>query len=117
HAGKSFSARWWFTMAGTWLMAAGASALNQYWERELDAKMKRTQNRPLPQKRITPLQALVFGTSLAVAGFFLLGFYVNWLTGFLGLVSLVSYLFIYTPLKTRTSLCTLVGAIPGAIQP
>jgi protoheme IX farnesyltransferase len=115
--GKAFSLLWLWTIAGTSLVAAGASALNQYIERDLDAQMRRTQNRPLPQKRLTPDQALGFGVMLSVAGFAILGFGVNPLTGFLGALSLASYLFLYTPLKTRSAVCTLVGAIPGAIPP
>jgi protoheme IX farnesyltransferase len=115
--GDAFSLLWFLTIAGTSLVAAGASALNQYLERHLDAQMRRTQNRPLPQKRIHPDRAQAFGVLLAVAGLVLLTVGVNPLTGFLGGVSLASYLFLYTPLKTRSALCTLVGAVPGAIPP
>ncbi|OGR89349.1 MAG: protoheme IX farnesyltransferase [Elusimicrobia bacterium RIFCSPLOWO2_01_FULL_59_12] len=116
-AGKTFSGLWFLTMLGTALVAAGASALNQYMERDLDAKMRRTQNRPLPQKRILPRKALIFGISLAAAGAVTLAWGVNFLTSLLSLVSLGSYLLLYTPLKTRTSLCTLVGALPGSLPP
>jgi protoheme IX farnesyltransferase len=116
-APKSFSWGWWLTMIGTWLVAAGASALNQYIERDLDAKMKRTLNRPLPAGRLEPGQALGFGVLLSIAGLFILQLGVNPLTAFLAVLSLASYLFLYTPMKTRTALCTLVGAIPGAIPP
>src|SRR5262249_42201365 len=114
---KSFRTLWWMMMIGTTLVAAGASALNQYLERDLDAKMKRTQNRPLPTGRLAPEQALAFGVILSVAGLILLGVGVNPLTGFMAVLSLTSYLFLYTPMKTHSALCTLVGAIPGAIPP
>src|SRR5262245_61070625 len=115
--GKSFGALWFLTLAGTMLVASGASALNQYLERDLDARMRRTQNRPLPQGRLTPDQALGFGVLTSIAGIVLLAFGVNTLTAFLSVLSLGSYLFLYTPMKTRSALCTLVGAIPGAIPP
>jgi protoheme IX farnesyltransferase len=115
--GKSYTWLWWMTMAGTWLVAAGASVLNQYIERDLDAKMRRTQNRPLPQKRMTPEMALGVGVLISCVGLLQLAITVNLLTSFLAALSLASYLFLYTPMKTRTALCTLVGAIPGAIPP
>jgi protoheme IX farnesyltransferase len=115
--GRSFRPLWAFAILGTALVAAGASALNEYLERDLDAKMRRTQNRPLPEGRLTPDQALGFGVLLSIAGLAILISQVNALTAFLGVLSLASYLFVYTPLKTRTALCTLVGAIPGAIPP
>jgi heme o synthase len=115
--GKSFSGAWFLAILGTSLLAAGASTLNQYMERDLDAQMKRTQNRPLPQKRIDPSKAQGFGVILSILGMIILTAGVNPLTGFLGALSLASYLFLYTPLKTRSALCTLVGAIPGAIPP
>lgn len=105
------------TIAGSWLVAAGAAALNQYMERDLDALMRRTQSRPLPQKRITPDGALWFGLALSAVGVLELAFFVNPVTSLLAQASLASYLLCYTPLKRRTSLCTLVGAFPGAIPP
>lgn len=105
------------TLFGSWWVAAGAAALNQYLERDLDARMDRTKTRPLPQKRLTPHAALVFGIVITLVGALELWIFANPLTSFLSLVSWSSYLFIYTPLKTRTSLCTLVGAVPGAIPP
>jgi heme o synthase len=114
---KDFSPLWFLTVIGTYLVAAGASALNEYWERDLDAKMRRTQTRPLPEHRLTPEEALGFGVALAVIGTLILAFGVNLLTSLLGIISFVSYLFVYTPLKRRTAICTLVGAIPGAIPP
>jgi protoheme IX farnesyltransferase len=116
-AGKSWSALWFLTILGTSLVASGAAVLNQYIERELDAKMRRTRNRPIPQNRISPEAALGLGVSLSVIGLAILILRVNVLTAFLAAVTLASYLFVYTPMKTRTSLCTLVGAIPGAIPP
>jgi protoheme IX farnesyltransferase len=115
--GKSYHTAWALALLGTALVAGGASALNQYLERELDARMRRTQNRPLPAQRLKPEQALGFGVLLACLGLLQLAITVNVLTSFLAAISLSSYLFLYTPMKTRTSLCTLVGAIPGAIPP
>jgi protoheme IX farnesyltransferase len=115
--GQSFGRNWWLTIIGTALVSAGASALNEYLERDLDARMRRTQTRPLPENRLTPELALGFGVLLSIGGMALLFFRLNPLTAFLAAVSEASYLFLYTPLKTRTALCTLVGAIPGAIPP
>ena len=105
------------TMVGAALVGFGANALNQYLERETDAKMKRTQNRPLPTGRLQPEQALFFGIILSVAGILVLAFFVNLLTSLLAVITLTTYLFVYTPLKKRSPLCTLAGAIPGAIPP
>lgn len=105
------------TLAGAALVGFGANTLNQYLERETDAKMKRTQNRPLPTGRLHPEQALIFGVTLSVTGVLLLAFWVNLLTAVLAVMTLATYLFAYTPLKKRSSLCTLVGAIPGALPP
>jgi heme o synthase len=105
------------TLIGTALVAAGTNALNQYVERDLDAMMKRTRRRPLPGGRITPNAALLFSTVIAIAGTLYLGFLVNWLTAFLGAFTLTSYIFVYTPLKRVSTICTAIGAIPGAIPP
>src|ERR1051326_8706946 len=105
------------TILGTGLVASGASALNQYFERELDARMVRTRNRPLPDGRIVPHEALVFSAAIAGAGVLYLIFFVNFLTGVIGAATLVGYILVYTPLKTRTTLCTLIGAFPGAAPP
>ncbi len=105
------------TILGSWLAASGAAALNEYMERDRDALMKRTQTRPLPQRRLAPNDAFLFGMVTSALGVIELALFVNPLTAFLSLISLVSYLLAYTPLKTRTSLCTLVGALPGAIPP
>jgi len=102
---------------GTALVASGASALNQLLEREYDAKMKRTADRPLPSGRMQPVTVMLFGGICSLAGTIYLALLVNPLTSVLGAVSLVSYLFIYTPLKRITWLNTAVGAVPGALPP
>jgi protoheme IX farnesyltransferase len=102
---------------GTALTAAGASVLNQYVERDLDGKMPRTANRPLPTGRISEISALLLGVILGAAGVLYLTAFVNPLTALLGAVTLGSYVWIYTPMKRWTSLCTIVGAVPGAIPP
>ncbi len=99
---------------GTALVAGGTAALNHYVEREHDAKMRRTANRPLPSGRLSALEALMFGAGIAMAGILYLAVLVNWLSSLLGLVTLLSYLFIYTPLKRQTTWATFVGAFPGA---
>jgi len=103
-------------MAGTAFLCGGASTLNQYLERDADALMERTRRRPIPGGRIRPEEALVFGLALSAAGLAVLAF-VNALTLALGAASLVSYVLAYTPLKRVTSLCTVVGAVPGALPP
>ena len=103
-------------LIGTALVAGGASALNQYWEREADARMERTRLRPIPAGRVAPAEALAFGLAVAGAGLVLLAT-INALTALLGLAALASYVLAYTPLKRITSLCTVVGAIPGALPP
>jgi protoheme IX farnesyltransferase len=105
------------TLLGTALIASGTAALNQWYEREADFKMRRTAGRPIPSGRLTPGRALNFGILLSALGFAELSWGVNWLSGFLGLITLLSYLFLYTPLKQRTPLSTLVGAFPGAMPP
>jgi protoheme IX farnesyltransferase len=105
------------TLAATGLVASGASALNQLLEREYDAKMRRTQDRPLPSGRLQPTTVAIFGGVSSVAGLVYLALAVNLLTSVLGAVTLVSYLFIYTPLKRVTWLNTAMGAIPGALPP
>lgn len=105
------------TLLGTALVAGGAAALNQLFEREFDALMRRTRTRPLPSGRLQPQTALIFGVASAVVGMTYLGLAVNLLTSVLAAVTLVSYLFIYTPLKRITPLNTLVGAVPGALPP
>lgn len=105
------------TMLGTGLIASGTAALNQWYEREADAKMRRTMARPIPAGLISAPRALWFGIAVAAAGFFELVLAVNLLTGLLGLLTLAAYLFIYTPLKQRTHLSTVFGALPGAMPP
>ena len=111
---------WWLmvhTLAGTTLLACGAAALNQLWEREHDAKMRRTESRPLPSGRLTPDTVLIFGGVCSVGGMVELALAVNLLTALLGAVTLASYLFVYTPLKRITWLNTAIGAVPGALPP
>lgn len=105
------------TMIGTALAAAGALALNQYLERDLDACMPRTQRRPLPAGRVQPLPALLFGGALTVIGLGQLLLAVNPLACAVTAVTSAVYLFVYTPLKRVTPLCTIVGAVPGALPP
>ena len=102
------------TIVGTLLIAAGTAAMNHYLEIESDGRMLRTENRPLPAGRLRPSRALAFALVLAAAGALYLALAVNLLTSTLGLLTWASYLFLYTPLKRRTSLCTLVGAFPGS---
>ena len=105
------------TLVGAGLTAAGVLGLNQYLERDVDAQMKRTQERPLPGGRMNPLEALIAGVVLTGSGMLYLTFIVNALSGFVISLIVVSYLFLYTPLKRKTSLCTLIGAVPGALPP
>ena len=105
------------TILGTALVASGASALNQYLEKDFDALMKRTRGRPLPSGRLQPETVLLFGAMCAGAGMVYLAVAVNLLTSFLAAVTLVSYVAVYTPLKRVTTLNTVVGAIPGALPP
>ena len=104
-------------IVGTSLLAAGASALNQWWESDLDALMRRTASRPLPAGILTPLTVLAFGVVMSILGLLWLVFSVNLLTAFLGALTLAIYVFVYTPLKQITELNTWVGAIPGALPP
>ena len=99
------------------LLAFGVATLNQYWERDLDKLMKRTSTRPLPKSKVTPTEALVFGILQCVVAEAYLFLLVNALTAFLGLLVIVGYVLVYTPLKTRTSVSTAIGAIPGALPP
>lgn len=105
------------TLVGTGLVAAGSSALNQVLERDLDALMERTAQRPLPAGRMHPDAALLFGVALSIVGLIELTVFVNLLTALLGTLALASYVFLYTPLKRVSSLATVIGAIPGAIPP
>jgi protoheme IX farnesyltransferase len=105
------------TLVGTALVAAGTNALNQFVEREHDAKMRRTRLRPVPGGRISPRAALIFAATIAMIGTAYLAMAVNVLTAVLGALTLTSYIFVYTPLKRISTICTLIGAIPGAIPP
>ena len=102
-------------VAGTALVAAGAAALNQLYERDTDALMRRTRMRPLPAGRLSPGDARIFGWSLSAAGLALLAARANWLSAGLALATLISYIAIYTPMKRRTPFSTIVGALPGAL--
>ena len=105
------------TLFGTALVSGGASALNQIIEREIDARMRRTADRPLPAGRMSTEAAWVFSLTISVIGTVYLGLAVNWLTAALGLAASTSYVLLYTPLKRLSSVSTLVGAVPGAIPP
>jgi protoheme IX farnesyltransferase len=105
------------TLLGTLLLASGAGTLNQYLERSFDARMRRTARRPLAAGRLEPWAVLRFGILLSLAGAIYLALVVNALASFLAALTLVGYLAFYTPLKRRTPLCTMVGAIPGATPP
>lgn len=104
-------------LVGTALLASGTAALNQWYEHDGDAKMARTRRRPIPSGRVSARQALWFGVTLAVLGFAELWAGVNLLAALLGLFTLGSYLFVYTPLKRVSPECTTIGAIPGAMPP
>ena len=104
-----------FTLVGTALSAGGGGVLNHYLERHYDARMRRTANRPLPSGRIAPGAALFFGTGLTLTGVAMMLFLVNLPTALLAALTVVLYLFVYTPLKRRTKYNTLVGTIPGAL--
>jgi len=102
---------------GTGLAAAGTLALNQYFERDTDALMERTRRRPLPDGRVQPREALGFGIAIALAGLGYLALAVNLLAALVTTFITLSYLVLYTPMKPRSSLCMLVGAVPGALPP
>jgi len=105
------------TVFGTAAAAAGAAALNQWWERRVDALMRRTMTRPIPAGRMAPLQALLLGMALSVFGVVYLAVVCNALSAVLAAVTIVIYIFAYTPLKRASTANTAVGAIPGAIPP
>jgi protoheme IX farnesyltransferase len=119
--GSSGSLDWWLlwhTLLGTALVAAGASALNQFLERDSDALMERTENRPLPAGRLQPSEVLVVGSLLGAAGIAYLAIALpRPLAAVTATFTFFCYVFVYTPLKRRTSLNTLVGAVPGALPP
>jgi len=103
------------TLGGTALVAGGTNALNQWWERDVDARMHRTRARPLPAGRLTPGAALAFALAISVIGVTWLLWQVNGVTALLAALTLGSYVLCYTPLKKRTPFNTLVGAVPGAL--
>jgi protoheme IX farnesyltransferase len=103
------------TLVGTTLVAGGAAALNQVWERDTDARMRRTRLRPLPDRRLGMVESTVFGLLLSGVGLFELAVAVNGITAVVAALTIGSYVLVYTPLKRRTQLSTLVGGIPGAL--
>lgn len=105
------------TVVGTALVAGGAAALNQVWERTTDGLMRRTRRRPLPAGRLNVYEGVWFGVALSIIGVADLALKVNLLSALVASATLVSYVLVYTPLKTRTSLSTLIGAVPGALPP
>src|ERR1043165_6703155 len=127
--GLPAAANWWeflksiplmlllHTIVGTMLIASGTAALNQWYERDADRKMRRTAMRPLPSGKISAQGALIFSTLLSLAGFLEVWLAVNVLSALIRIFALASYLFLYTPMKTRTWWSTTVGAIPGAMPP
>lgn len=120
YLGTHGSADWWLlvhTLASTALAASGTLALNQYLERDLDAVMLRTKNRPLPSGKLEPEEALVFGNLLAAAGLVYQTFAVGSAAAVVTAATTASYLFLYTPMKRRTPFCSLIGAVPGALPP
>jgi protoheme IX farnesyltransferase len=104
-------------LIGTTLAAGGTLALNQYWERDVDALMERTRTRALPEGRLAPLEALLFGAATTAGGLAVLAIGAGRLAALVTAATFALYVFAYTPLKLRTSLCTLVGAVPGALPP
>jgi protoheme IX farnesyltransferase len=120
YLGSAATPNYWLlltTLVGTGLAAGGTLALNQYIERDLDARMERTRNRPLPAGRLRPVEALAFGSAITLIGLAMLTLGVNPLSGMVTTLTVVSYLFAYTPLKRQSPLCTLIGAVPGALPP
>jgi protoheme IX farnesyltransferase len=119
-AGLDSSADWagvLHLLIGTMLAAGGTLALNQYWEREVDARMDRTRARPLPEGRLSPAEALAFGTAISVVGVAYLAAAVSLLASLVTAAIVAVYVFAYTPMKLRSPLCTLVGAVAGALPP
>jgi protoheme IX farnesyltransferase len=104
-------------LLGTGLVAGGASAFNQVVERDLDALMRRTRSRPIPDQRLQPIEGLLFGSAITLTGLLMLVTVANLLAAAVALATLLSYVAVYTPLKRRTSFGTVIGAIPGALPP
>lgn len=102
-------------VAGTALVAGGSAVLNQVYERDTDARMRRTRMRPLPDQRVAAPEATIYGLVLSAAGLAILAFATNWVAAALALATLATYLLIYTPMKRTSTLSTLVGAVPGAL--
>ena len=102
---------------GMFLSCSGACAFNQYFESQIDSKMDRTKNRPLPLNKIKPRNAFIFGIALFLISTFYLLIFINYKTAFLSCITYIVYIFIYTPLKKHTTFNTLIGAIPGALPP
>ncbi|HLU66248.1 MAG TPA: heme o synthase [Kofleriaceae bacterium] len=115
--GDPSDAPWVALAIGTVLIVGAANALNMYLERDIDCLMARTRRRPLPSGRMDPSVALAFGVALAVLAVPILTFLVHPLTGLLGVVAFLSYVCLYTPLKQRTTVATLIGSVPGAMPP
>jgi protoheme IX farnesyltransferase len=105
------------TLFGTALVAGGASALNQWFERSRDARMRRTAGRPLPSGRLAPAEAVAFGAAISAVGLAMLGLGANLTAAAVALATLLLYVFVYTPLKPVSTLSTAVGAVPGALPP
>src|ERR1700729_1277749 len=105
------------TLLGTLPVSSGTGTLNQYLERKFDAQMRRTARRPVAAGRVKPISVLVFGVALAAVGSIYLAIAVNLLASVLATLTLLTYLFVYTPLKQKTPMCVLVGAFPGAMPP
>jgi len=112
-----FTLRFLWTLLGICLLGGGANSLNMLMERDFDSMMDRTKKRPLPSKTLSPQQVLAYGVTISACGLYVLSALVNPLAGWLGLMTLVSYLLVYTPLKRKTIFNTLVGAVPGALPP
>lgn len=115
--GEAPIARLIHTVLGTTLVAGGASVLNQVWERDTDRLMRRTRTRPLPSARLAPTPALWFGVALSAIGLAELWFLANPLSALVAFLTVLSYVIVYTPLKLKSSLSTIVGAVPGALPP
>ncbi|HEU5056150.1 MAG TPA: heme o synthase [Kofleriaceae bacterium] len=115
--GDPAAAPWLPLLLGTAFIVGAANTLNMYLERDIDCLMARTRTRPLPAGRMDPPVALVFGVAQALVAIPLLTFAVHPLTGFLGVVAFLSYVCLYTPLKQRTTIATLIGSVPGAMPP
>lgn len=116
-AGSFSGALLFHVLLGTALVAGGTNALNQCWEHDLDARMTRTRRRPLPSGRMGLREAVVYSIAISVIGIAFLALAVNLLAALIAFITLLSYVFVYTPMKTRSTLCTLVGALPGAMPP